>query len=47
MSGTATGGGRAGQLDTKVVMIITVHCFMTNIIGTFKTPIPSPAKVEA
>ena len=30
MSGTATGGGMAGQLDTKVVAIITVHCFMNH-----------------
>ena len=47
MSGTATGGGGAGQSDTKVVVIITVHCFMTNTIGTSQTPIPSPANVEA
>ena len=47
MSGTTTGGGVAGQSDTKVVVIITVHCFMTNTIGTSQTPIPSPAKVEA
>ena len=46
MSGTATGGGGAGQSDTKVVVIITVHCFMTNTIGTTQTPIPFP-KVEA
>ena len=30
VSETATGGGRAGQSDTKVVVIITVHCFMTH-----------------
>ena len=32
VSGTATGGGRSGQSDTKVVVIITVHSFMTNTI---------------
>ena len=47
MSGTATGGGGAGQSDTKVIVIFTLDCFMTNTIGTSQTPIPSPAKVEA
>ena len=47
MSGTARGGGRAGQSDTIVIVIIAVHCFMVNTIGTSQTPIPSPAKVEA
>ena len=47
MSGTATGGGGAGQSDIKLVVIITVYCFMTNTIGTSQTPIPSQAKVEA
>ena len=46
MSGTATGGGGAGQSILNW-LIITVYCFMTNTIGTSQTPIPSQAKVEA